>query len=367
MNIEDIQLSVDGNICIATIANKAYRVNSLFYRILCNLKSGLSVEDSVNLVSAETGINHDLLFDKFSSFIKSVQRIKAKTYIRCRFVVIREKWVNKISRYLVFLYSKYVFTTLFLASMITNAVYLGLKYNHLGDSSYQTVKMGAMVFVGYMLSLIVHEIGHATATASLGKKAKEIGFGFYLIFPVFYTDVTSAWNMRKKERILVNFGGVYFQVLLNAIVIGLILVFPMSATTKALHTLVLSNIFVVIMSMTPFFRNDGYWVISDYWSIPNLLKRSDEALLCPGRLQNENSKNEKYKLLIFGLANNMFRIYVFVRLALNLRKNLVRITDMQTQNEIMVIAISTLFSFIGMCWILMCYCKIFRHGNQDRY
>jgi len=62
--------------------------------------------------------------------------------------------------------------------------------------------MGIMVFIGYILSLIIHEIGHATATASMGKRAKEIGFGFYIIFPVFYTDVTSVWSMKKKSAFL---------------------------------------------------------------------------------------------------------------------------------------------------------------------
>lgn len=88
MNISNIHLSVDGNVCIATIANKAYRVNSLFYRILCCMKSGLSLEDSVTQVSAETGTDHGLLSDKFNAFIKTVQQINSTSYIRCKRIVI---------------------------------------------------------------------------------------------------------------------------------------------------------------------------------------------------------------------------------------------------------------------------------------
>lgn len=367
MNISNIHLSVDGNVCIATIANKAYRVNSLFYRILCCMKSGLSLEDSVTQVSAETGTDHGLLSDKFNAFIKTVQQINSTSYIRCKRIVIKEKKVNIIAHYLVWLFSRYVFVALLFIGIMTNAIYLGFNRNIWGNPSHHTIEIGAMVFLGFMLSLIIHELGHATATASVGKEAKEIGFGFYMMFPVFYTDVTSVWCMGKKERILVNVGGVYFQLLVNAIAIGVILISPLSALTIALNGLVISNLLVVIMSATPFFRNDGYWMLSDFLNIPNLLKRSDNALLHPCSQQNYGSRSEKYKLLIFGVANNMFRIYVFVRLAFNLHNNLLSVADMTVQNDMLVIVVGIIFSLIGMYWILMGYYSTFRYGNQNRY
>lgn len=368
MDIRNIHLSVDGNVCIATIANKAYRVNSVFYRVLCSMKSGLSMEDSVNLVSAETGTDYSVLSEKFNSFIEIVQQIKSESYIRCKRIVINEKWVNEIARSLVFLFSKYVFAALLLICMITNIIYLGLNYNSLGTPSHHTIEIGVMIFLGYMLSLIIHELGHATATASVGKEAKEIGFGFYIVFPVFYTDVTSVWCMGKKKRILVSVGGVYFQLLVKTILICLILISPQSdALTTALNGLVISNLLVIIISITPFFRNDGYWILSDFWRIPNLLKRSDNALLHPCSQQDYDRKSEQYKLLMFGLVNNMFRIYVFVRLALNLHNNLSRLTETLAQNEMLALAVSIAFSLIGMYWILLCYYKTFRYGNQNGY
>lgn len=367
MNINNIHLSVDGNVCIATIESKAYRVNDLFYRVLRGMKSGLSIEDSVNMVSVETGTDYDGLFNKFNTFIKAVQQAKNKSYIRCKRVVIKGRWVNEIAHSLTFFYSRCVLTVLLITSIMANVAYLGLNYNYLGRPSRYTIIIVVMVFLGYLLSLIIHEIGHATATASVGKEAKEIGFGFYVIFPVFYTDVTSVWCMGKKERILVSVGGVYFQLMVNAIVIGLIFMFPQSALINAMNGLVISNILVIGMSMTPFFRNDGYWILSDYWSIPNLQKKSDYAIFHPCARYDKGCNNDKYKLLLFGVANNLFRSYVFVRLVLNLYENLIGITSLTTKNSILFVIVSITISLVGMYWILMCYYKSFRYGNQKRY
>lgn len=370
MNANDIYLSVDGNVYIVTISNKAYSVNELFYKILCGIKTGMSVDDSIRRVSIDAGVDYDILFNKFSSFWRKTQQVGIKkSYIRYKHIVIKEKPVNKIATTLAFFYSKFVFWILLFTCIITNVVYYIIVYNdiHQGSSSLYTLETGIFVFLCYIFSLVIHEIGHASATASVGRRAKEIGFGFYMIFPVFYTDVTSVWNMGKRERILVNIGGVYFQLLVNAIIIGLILIFPQSEWIKALNSLVISNILVVIISMTPFFRNDGYWILSDYFEIPNLLKRSDNALRHFFYRSISENMNRQIVLILFGVSNNLFRIYVFVRLALNLYNELMKITSLMILSNLIGSIISIIISLIGMYWIFICYYNIFRYENQNRY
>lgn len=76
MDINNIHLSAYGNTYIATIASKAYKINATFYRVLCCIKSGLSVEDAIYQVSVEIDTDYDVLFEKFCSFIKRTQRVK---------------------------------------------------------------------------------------------------------------------------------------------------------------------------------------------------------------------------------------------------------------------------------------------------
>ena len=35
----------------------------------------------------------------------------------------------------------------------------------------------------------------------------------YITFPVFYTDVTDVWCLTRRQRVIVNLGGVYFQLI----------------------------------------------------------------------------------------------------------------------------------------------------------
>lgn len=362
MDINNIHLSVHGDSYIAMIACKAYRINATFYRVLCYMKKGMSTEESIYQVSTELNIDYNVLFDRFSSFINKDQKDKYESYIRYKHPIIKERMVNKIACYLSFFYLRYVFVVLSFVCLITNIVYFYFNYKSLESASYHTLEMGVIFFIGYTLSLIIHEMGHAAATVSIGKRAKEIGFGFYLIFPVFYTDVTSVWNMGKKERILVSFGGVYFQLIVNVIIIGLIYLFPQNALIRTLNALVISNILVVLMSITPFFRNDGYWILSDYWEIPNLLKKSDNVLLNLCFRQRNDYTKKDIKLILFCLTNNMFRVYVFVRFAMNLYQTLIGLIVLNNQ-YIKLSVVNIFISIIGMYWILMNYYKMIRYGN----
>ena len=41
-----------------------------------------------------------------------------------------------------------------------------------------------------------------------------MGVGLYLFRPVFYTDLSNAWKLNRKKRIVTDLGGIYFQVIM---------------------------------------------------------------------------------------------------------------------------------------------------------
>ena len=59
--------------------------------------------------------------------------------------------------------------------------------------------------------------GHASASARYGVPARDIGFGLYLIYPVFYNDVTSAWRLPRRQRVVIDLAGTFFQFLVGAV------------------------------------------------------------------------------------------------------------------------------------------------------
>ena len=115
-------------------------------------------------------------------------------------------------------------------------------------------------------SAAIHELGHATATRYGGATPGVMGVGVYLVWPVFYTDVSDAYRLDRRSRLRVDLGGVYFNALVIATCSGIylathylpLLVFVVVAQLQALYQFV------------PFVRMDGYWILSDLVGVPNL-------------------------------------------------------------------------------------------------
>jgi putative peptide zinc metalloprotease protein len=64
-----------------------------------------------------------------------------------------------------------------------------------------------------LLSGVFHEFGHAAALRYGGGKVRGMGWGLYLIYPAFYTDVTDSYRLGRWAKIRTDIGGVYFHLI----------------------------------------------------------------------------------------------------------------------------------------------------------
>ncbi|MDQ1697662.1 MAG: putative peptide zinc metalloprotease protein [Frankiaceae bacterium] len=132
-----------------------------------------------------------------------------------------------------------------------------------------------------VLSAGFHEVGHATACVYSGGQPGRMGFGVYLAWPAFYTDVTDAHRLPRAGRLRTDLGGIYF----NAIfVLGLAGVWWGTRFEPLLLVAFLLQI-EIVHQMLPFLRLDGYYVLSDIAGVPDLFKRIGPILrsTMPGR------------------------------------------------------------------------------------
>jgi len=143
-----------------------------------------------------------------------------------------------------------------------------------------------LVLIGVaLLAAVFHEFGHAAGLSFGGGRPRGMGFGFYLIFPAFYTDVTDAYRLSRRARVRTDLGGPYFHLVFSLFAIGAYL----ATRQEYLLLLVLLVDIEVIRQFIPFLRLDGYWLLADLAGVPDFLSQAAPFLrrASAGRLSGE--------------------------------------------------------------------------------
>ena len=136
---------------------------------------------------------------------------------------------------------------------------------------------GSAFWPGYgllLLSLVVHELGHASACARFGVRPGEIGATLYLIYPALYSDVSGAWQLPRRQRVLVDLGGMYFQLVAGAAYAAAYALSGWEPLRVAVFMILGTGVF----SLNPIFKFDGYWVLADTLGVTNLSRQPSRIL-----------------------------------------------------------------------------------------
>ena len=132
-----------------------------------------------------------------------------------------------------------------------------------------------------VLSAGFHEFGHAAAARYGGSTPGTMGFGIYLFWPAFYTDVTDSYRLGRAGRVRTDLGGLYF----NALVVLLSFAVWWLTGWHAILLIVATQVLQMIRQLAPLLRFDGYHVLADLTGVPDLYQRIGPVLagLVPGR------------------------------------------------------------------------------------
>jgi len=113
-----------------------------------------------------------------------------------------------------------------------------------------------------VLGSLAHEIGHSFAAAVCGIGLRPIGFSVYLIYPVFYTNVSGVDRLPLKKRVLVDSGGFILQsVYVLLLLLAAVLLDSPSAAEAVRWTML-----IMLFNCNPLLRTDGYWLYKDTYS-----------------------------------------------------------------------------------------------------
>lgn len=238
--------------------------------------------------------------------------------LKLKKVLVSEKGVRVLARFFRPLFWPPVMVAVLAGFVALDIWYFGV--HGVAQSIRTTLHQPAVMLLLYgllVLSVMWHEIGHATACARGGGKPGVIGFGIYIVWPAFYCDVTDAYRLGKAARIRTDVGGVYFNIIFS---LGIGGVYFLTGYEPLLALLLIQHLLMIYQFM-PFLRLDGYYVISDLTGIPDLFSRIKPTLLSliPGRKADE--KASEMKLWVRGVVTAWvlltvpFLIYAFATMA----------------------------------------------------
>ncbi|MGZ3143783.1 hypothetical protein ACVDFE_17660 [Lentzea chajnantorensis] len=132
-----------------------------------------------------------------------------------------------------------------------------------------------LVFGVTVLSAGFHEFGHAAAARYGGATPGAMGFGLYLLWPAFYTDVTDSYRLGRAGRLRTDLGGLYFNALVAVAVHGVWWLTGWDALLLVIATQILQ----MVRQLAPMVRYDGYHVLADLTGVPDLFHHIKPTLL----------------------------------------------------------------------------------------
>lgn len=172
-----------------------------------------------------------------------------------------------------------VFRVLFWPPILLAVVGLGLSVigwilvvHGFGDGLHDALYQPWLILVLFPIlvaSAFFHEFGHAAALRYGGGRARGMGAGIYLVYPVFYTDVTDNYRLGRWAKVRTDTGGFYFNLVFAIAIMGIYLITGQAFLLLAILAIVVS----IVQQSLPFVRLDGYWTLADITGVPDPLSR----------------------------------------------------------------------------------------------
>ncbi len=136
---------------------------------------------------------------------------------------------------------------------------------------------GSALFVVFLVTRALHELGHAVVCKRHGVRCPDIGLFIVLGAPCVYCDVSESWQLPNRwQRAAVAAAGMYVELIIATLAAWVwLLTVEGPASTVALQTMFVCSVSTVLINANPLMRFDGYYILSDILDESNLRGRAD--------------------------------------------------------------------------------------------
>lgn len=220
----------------------------------------------------------------------------------------------------------FLFTSLL--AMVAGVVLAYKQYDQFFSTLIDTVSMEGLLAYGLALIAVkvLHELGHAFMAKRLGCHVPTMGIAFLVLWPMAYTDTNETWRLKDPmDRLRVACAGIATELLVAIWATLLWSLLPEgSAKGAAFYLATTSWMATLVVNASPFMRFDGYFIVCDFFNMPNLHARSfalarwklREWLFALGQPKPEYfSQGKETVLIAFAFLTWFYRFVVFLGIA----------------------------------------------------
>jgi putative peptide zinc metalloprotease protein len=173
----------------------------------------------------------------------------------------------------------------------------------------------------FVLIKFIHECGHAFACRRFGGEVHEMGIMFLVFIPTPYVDASTAWAFPSKwARMFVGAAGMIVEIFFAAICAFIwVSTNPNTLVNQlAYNAMLIASVSTVLFNANPLLRYDGYYMLSDYWEIPNLQQKSKEYMwgLIKRHVYRIKATQplppawQRAQLLIYAILSGIYRVFI---------------------------------------------------------
>jgi putative peptide zinc metalloprotease protein len=125
-----------------------------------------------------------------------------------------------------------------------------------------------------VISISIHEAGHALAIRHFGRRVRRFGFAMYYLFPCCYVDSTDMSLASRWKRVIVSLAGPFAGLVVAAACALVAWVVPETLVGEIAFKGASLLVFQFVLNLLPILELDGYHVLIDALDAPFLRQRA---------------------------------------------------------------------------------------------
>lgn len=185
----------------------------------------------------------------------------------------------------------------------------------------------SLVLVATIVLKFLHELGHGVACKHFGGYVPTFGIMFVLLAPLPFVDATASWGFREKwRRVAVSLAGMYIELFIAAFA-AIVWANSGDGTFKALayNVMLIGSVTTLLFNLNPLLKFDGYYIMVDLLSLPNLQQRSINYLkyllerYAFGRDESDSAADhpsEAVWLCFYGIGSGIYRVFLMLSISM---------------------------------------------------